>query len=306
MIRSDSLEGQVLQNAWLTIGIFDGVHLGHRALITRLVEGAHEDSSPAVVLTFHPHPAVILGGNREFKHLATVGERAALLEQLGVDVVITQRFDLSFADQTAGQFIGRLADTLRLRHLVIGYDTALGRGREGDAAHLTRLGERFGYTVEIVEPVHSAAGIISSRTIRTLIQEGAVDQASHLLGYSYPISGMVVHGDGRGRHINIPTANINYPVEKLMPANGIYATWAWVEGERLRGATNIGINPTFTPDKKVASLETHLLDFDRDLYGQQVKLEFVARLREERKFQSVQELLEQINRDIAQTRLILK
>ena len=151
-----------------------------------------------------------------------------------------------------------------------------------------------------------AVDIPRPQVLRALIQEGAVDQASHLLGYHYPISGMVVHGDGRGRHINIPTANINYPEEKVMPANGIYATWAWVDGERLRGATNIGINPTFTPDKKIASLETHLLDFDRDLYGQQVKLEFVARLREERKFQSVQELLEQINRDIAQTRLILK
>ncbi len=306
MIRFSSLDDIQLQEAWLTIGIFDGVHLGHRALIQRLVDGAHTAGSQAVLMTFHPHPAVVLGSSREFKFLSTADEKADLLESLGVDVLITQPFDRDFANQTADEFMQRLKQTLGLQHLVIGYDTALGRGRMGDAAYLTRLGETLKFTVEVVPPVLSGESILSSNALRTLVQAGAVDQAASLLGYLYPISGVVIHGDGRGRHINLPTANIDYPVDKVIPANGIYATWVWLGGERLRGATNIGINPTFTPDKKTASLETHLLDFDRDLYGQQVKLEFVARLREERKFQSVQELLEQINRDIAQTRLILK
>ena len=306
MIRFSSLDDIQLQEAWLTIGIFDGVHLGHRALIQRLVDGAHAAGSQAVLLTFHPHPAVVLGSSLEFKFLSTADEKADLLESLGVDVLITQPFDRDFANQTADEFMQRLKQTLGLQHLVIGYDTALGRGRMGDATYLTRLGETLKFKVEVVPPVLSGESILSSNALRTLVQAGAVDQAASLLGYLYPISGQVIHGDGRGRHINLPTANIDYPVDKVIPANGIYATWVWLGGERLRGATNIGINPTFTPDKKTASLETHLLDFDRDLYGQQVKLEFVARLREERKFQSVQELLEQINRDIAQTRLILK
>jgi riboflavin kinase/FMN adenylyltransferase len=306
VIHTSSLYDTQLHEAWLTIGIYDGVHLGHRALITRLVEGAHNVGLPAVLLTFHPHPAVVLGSSKEFKCLTTPDERAALLEPLGVDVVITQPFDRAFANQTADEFMQRLKQTLGLQHLVIGYDTALGRDRVGDASYLARLGETLGYTIEVVKPVRSGESIISSNAIRTLVRAGAVEQAARLLGSLYAISGAVVHGDGRGRHINLPTANIDYPEDKVMPANGIYATWAWVQGERLRGATNIGINPTFTPDKQVSSLETHMLDFDRDLYGQQVKLEFVARLREERKFQSVQELLEQINRDIEQTRNILK
>jgi riboflavin kinase/FMN adenylyltransferase len=306
VIHTTSLDELSLPQAWLTIGIFDGVHRGHRALIKRLVEGSHEKGLPAVVLTFQPHPAVVLGKNKNFKSLTTMDERVAILKSLGVDIVIAQRFSRTFANQTAGQFMEHLVRRLGLRHLVIGYDTALGRGREGNAGFLASLGTKLGYEVEVVNPVYEGDGIISSGAIRSLILEGDVEQANALLGYPYAISGEVIHGDGRGRHINIPTANIDYPSDKCIPANGIYATWAWVQGKRFLGATNIGINPTFTPDKKVASLETHVLDINQDLYGQQVKLEFIARLREEMRFQSVEELVRQIHLDIAKTRQILQ
>lgn len=301
-----SLDEIQLENAWLTIGIFDGVHLGHQELLKRLVTGAHQENQPAIVLTFHPHPAILLGGNKEFKLLTTPAERAALLDSLGVDIVITQPFDQAFADQTAEEFMQRLRERLGLRHLVIGYDTALGRGRTGDAARLTQLGSELGFLVEAVQPVHSAEGILSSGNIRKLIQAGDVGAAAQCLGRPYSIAGAVVHGDGRGHHINLPTANIDYPPDKLIPANGIYATWVRVQGEKLRGATNIGTNPTFTPDRQTASLETHILDLDRDLYDQVLTLEFVSRLREERKYTSVEELLRQIQIDIAQTRSVLK
>jgi riboflavin kinase/FMN adenylyltransferase len=306
VIQSSSINDLALEDTWLTIGIFDGVHLGHRALISRLVNGAHSVGTLAVVLTFHPHPAVVLGGKKDFKALSTPAERAVLLEALGVDVIINQAFNQAFAAQTAKDFMCRIWQTLSLHHLVLGYDTALGRGREGDAARLTELGRDLGYTVEVVEPVREGESIISSGAIRTLVREGNVAQASALLGGPYAVSGQVVHGDGRGRHINIPTANIDYLGGKLIPANGIYATWVCVDGERFLGATNIGTNPTFTPEKQTSSIETHLLDFDRDLYGKEIKLEFVTRLREEMKFPSVDALLDQIHLDIDRTRLLLK
>lgn len=305
MTHYHSLDDLALQDAWLTIGVFDGVHRGHQHLLSKLVQGAHTAGVPAVVLTFHPHPAVVLGGKSDFKCLTTPGERAELLARLGVDDIITQTFDRTFAGQSAGEFMGHVARTLGLRRLLIGYDFALGRGREGDAARLTELGRGLGYQVEVVEAVRGGEDVISSTTIRARVREGAVAEAAGSLGRWYTVSGPVVHGDGRGHLINIPTANIAYPPEKLIPAYGIYATWAWVKGERHASATNVGVNPTFTPNKTTPNVETYLLDFDRDLYGQEVKIEFVARLRDEMKFPSVEALVEQIHADVLRSREVL-
>jgi riboflavin kinase/FMN adenylyltransferase len=300
-----SLDALPLENAWLTVGVFDGVHRGHQELLRHLVDGAHAASDPAVVLTFYPHPAVVLGGREDFAYLSLPDEKAALLGGTGVDHVFTIPFDRALADQSAEEFMTRLSRSLGLRALLVGHDFALGRGREGNAARLAELGRSLGYQLEVYEPVWDGEKVISSTTIRTQLRQGEVTEAATLLGRNYAVSGPVVHGDGRGRHINVPTANIAYPPEKLIPAYGIYATWAWVAGERLPAATNIGINPTFTPERQSASLETHILDFSRDLYGQEVRLEFVARLRGEQKFASVDALLEQIRADISKTREIL-
>lgn len=305
VIHAHSLDETSLQDAWVTIGIFDGIHLGHRAILSRLVEGARAAGSPAVVLTLHPHPAIVLGGQADFAYLTPPDEKATLLAGLGVDAVITLPFSREFAAEAAEEFMRRLARTLGLRHLVIGYDTALGRGREGNAARLTEIGKVLGYTVEVVEAVQQEGRIISSSAIRRQVREGAAAEAAKALGRWYSLSGPVVHGDGRGRHINVPTANIDYPGEKLIPARGIYAAWARVGGERFAAATNIGTNPTFTPEKQVATIETHLLDFSRSIYGERIELEFVARLRDEMKFPSVEALLEQIQADIACVRQIL-
>jgi len=300
-----SLENLSLQNAWLTIGVFDGVHRGHQEIIRQLKAGAHANHAPAVVLTFSPHPAVVLGGKTGFKCLTTPKERAALLESLGVDLVITHLFDRDLAAQTAETFMRRVALTLGLRHLIVGYDFALGRGREGNVTRLTRLGKTLGYEVQTIPPVTNGGMTVSSTRIRQQIAAGEVEAAAAGLGRNYILTGPVILGDGRGKRINIPTANIAYPAEKLIPANGIYATWAWLGDKRYASATNIGINPTFTPDKTTPNVETHLLDFSRDLYGQELRLEFVKWLREERKFPSVEVLVEQIQADIVQAREIL-
>lgn len=300
-----SLEELSLRNAWLTIGVFDGVHRGHRAIIEKLVREAHKADSPAVVLTFHPHPASVLTG-KEIKCLTTPDERADLLAALGVDVVITQRFTPDLSTATAHQYMSTLKQHLGLSRLLIGYDFALGKGREGNAARLTEIGSELGYSVDVVPAVSDESGVISSTEIRKLVSTGNVTEAANLLGHRYQVGGKVIHGAGRGKKINFPTANIDYPDQKVIPVNGIYACWGVLGAERFMAATNVGFNPTFTPERKVASVEAYLLDFDRDIYGEHLKLEFVARLRDELKFDSVEALVEQMHRDVKQTREILE
>ncbi len=299
-----SLETTSLQNSWLTIGVFDGVHRGHREIIHRLVSGAHANHAPAAVLTFDPHPASVLTG-KEMRCLTTAAERADLLTALGVDMVITQRFTRDLSTATALEYMSRLKESLGLTHLLIGYDFALGKGREGNAARLAQIGRELNYTVEIINALSDESGVISSTEIRKLISTGNMIEAAKLLGYTYNLSGTVIHGDGRGHRINIPTANIDYPRQKVLPANGIYACWATLGAEKFMAATNVGFNPTFTPDKHIQSIEPHLLDFNRSIYGEEIKLEFVARLRDELKFTSVEALIEQIQDDIDKTRTIL-
>jgi len=300
-----SLDETVFQNAWLTIGVFDGVHRGHQQVLQSLVSRAHEAGGPALVLTFNPHPAVVLGRITDFKCLTTLDERAELLESYGVDAVIMQAFNQKFADQTAGQFMLQVVQHTGLCGLVIGYDTALGRGREGNADRLAEIGNELGYTVLMIPPLKDEDGIISSTRIRRSIAAGRVSAAAKDLGRYYSVTGPVIHGDGRGHRINLPTANIEVPPGKVPPANGIYASWVWWDGQKYRAATNVGVRPTFTPDLPLPIIEAHLLDFDHDLYGQQVKLEFVEYLRPEEKYASVDALVEQIQADIARTAEIL-
>jgi len=304
MRHYQTLEEVSLQNAWLTIGVYDGIHRGHREIIKKLVRDAHANHAPAVVLTFHPHPASVLTG-RKIQCLTTPDERTELLGSLGVDVVITQRFTRDLSTATALEYMTRLKASLGLSHLLIGYDFALGKGREGNAPRLTEIGKELGYSVEIVPAVGDESGVISSTAIRKLVSTGSVAEAAKLLGYPYSMGGMVIHGAGRGRKINFPTANIDYPQNKVIPTHGIYACWAVLGDERFMAATNIGLNPTFTPERTTPSLEAYLLDFDRDIYDQYLKLEFVARLRDEIRYTSVDALINQIHDDVNQTRAIL-
>jgi riboflavin kinase/FMN adenylyltransferase len=299
-----SLEEVHLQNSWLTVGVFDGVHRGHQQIIKKLTAGAHANDAPAVVLTFDPHPASVLGG-REIKCLTLPEERAELLEKLGVDVVITERFTRELSMVTAYEFMLRLKRQLGLQQLSIGYDFALGKGREGNAARLTEIGSELGYRVEVVPALSDESGVISSTEIRKLVEVGNVAEAARLLGRRYSLHGPVIHGDGRGRTIDVPTANIAYTKEKMIPGRGIYACWAYLQGEKFLAAVNIGINPTFTPDKQTLNVEAHLIDFRREIYGEDVRLEFVERLRNELRFESVEKLLDQIWKDIEDTRTIL-
>ncbi len=300
-----SLEEVTLQNSWLTVGVFDGVHRGHQEIIKMLTAGAHANGAPAVVLTFDPHPLKVLGRG-EIELLTSPDERAELFASLGVDVVMTERFTPELSNVSAFDFMTRLTRGLGLKRLLVGYDFALGKGREGDTTRLTEIGLELGYAVETVPALSDESGVISSSAIRKLIRMGNVAEAARLLGHPHVLSGPVIRGDGRGRKIGVPTANIEYPREKVVPALGIYAGWVYLANEKYMAAVSVGINPTFTPDRQTPSVEAHILDFDEDIYGKELKIEFVARLRDELKFDSVDALVAQIRRDVEETRKILK
>jgi riboflavin kinase/FMN adenylyltransferase len=293
-----------LQNTWLTIGTFDGVHLGHQTILKQLVAGAHAQQEPAVVLTFHPRPASVLQGLNGPFYLTSPDERAELMGRLGVDVVFTLPFTRETAVTSAEDFMRVIKEHLDLRVLLVGEDFALGRGREGNLTRLRELGQALGYDVRSLERVAAAQQPISSTRIRNLLLEGDVTTAGVLLDRPYRLQGEVVHGAGRGRTIGIPTANIAFWPEQILPANGVYACYAHWQDQCWAAATNIGLRPTFSGEKAL-SIEAHLLDFSADLYGQHVRLEFIQRLRGEQKFSSVEMLIEQIRQDVQDTRHIV-
>ncbi len=297
-----SLKDVQVKGAWLTIGSFDGIHLGHQEILRQLTRGAHAAGSPAVVLTFYPHPAVVLGKRKRAFYLTTPEEQAELLEALSVDLLITHPFDQDVASLSAQQFLNNLMDHLGLSQLWVGHDFAMGHNREGDVPALKRLGELHSFQVQVISPVTLEGEVVSSSRIRALLAEGSLAQANRLLGRPYRLSGTVVQGQGRGRTLGIPTANLAVSDERALLQTGVYVCRVRVL-DRWHGAvTNIGVRPTFGAEDETLTVETHLLDYDKDLYGQRLSLEFVERLRGEKRFSGPQALVEQIHADIAQAR----
>ena len=292
-----TLEAAHLTGTWLTIGVFDGVHRGHLEIIRQLTAGAHANGAPAVVLTFTPHPANVLAG-RDLKCINTPEERAEIMFNLGIDAVITLPFTHELAEHSAEDFMSTLKRHLGLNKLLIGYDFALGKGRAGNFERLSYIGQTLDYDVIAVEAIRLNDDIISSTLIRQKIADGAVALAAIKLGRYYSVTGPVIPGDGRGRTIGIPTANVDAPAEKVIPLNGVYACWSVVDGKRHLAVVNIGVRPTFTAGEVLPRIEAHLLEYSSDLYGKNVTLEFVERLRGEQKFSSVEALVSQIQTDI--------
>ncbi len=300
-----SLDAVQLNSSWLTIGVFDGVHRGHQEIMQRLTAGAHENGAPAVVLTFDPHPAKVLAG-RKIECLTTADERAVVLFNLGIDAVISMEFTRELAEHSAENFMADLKRHLGLKKLLTGYDFALGKNRAGNFERLRQLGLEMDYQVDAVEPIHYHNEVISSTLIRQAIAQGAIRQAADKLGRPYAMTGSVVPGDGRGRTIGIPTANLDFPAGKAVPLNGVYACWARVGTEKYQAVVNIGLRPTFISSTEVLPrVEAHLLGFNTDLYGQMMTLEFVERLRDEQKFPGVEALIAQIQTDIRTAQSLL-
>jgi riboflavin kinase/FMN adenylyltransferase len=305
MAHINNLEDFYIDNSWITIGSFDGVHRGHQSLIKNLVGAAHRERTAAVVVTFFPHPAVVLRKIHNPFYLTSPEERADLLNDLGVDYVVTIPFDDTMATQTAQDFITMVKSHLGFTHLWAGADFALGKGRQGNLSYLDELGKDLDFQVDEIPAVVSDGLTISSSQIRSLITRGAVHLAAAQLGRWYTVSGSIVTGDGRGRTLGIPTANLDIWPLRLVPSAGVYATRAWIDDKSYQSVTNIGVRPTFETENLVSRVESHLLDFSEDIYNKNVRLEFVELLRPEHRFQSKQHLLFQIQEDISQAREVL-
>lgn len=301
-----SIQQASFTNAWLTIGTYDGVHIGHQEIVRGLAAGARADGALAIVVTFHPHPAAVIRQQGGPHLLSMPGERAEYLHEAGADVVITQPFDQQIAGTDAEDFLGLLKKKLGFRHLWVGYDFALGHKRGGDLHRLHELAQKLDYQLQVVPAVHLNGQIVSSSRIRGMLREGQVTHAAQALGRWYKLSGEVVKGDGRGHTLGFPTANLAVPAEKFIPESGVYACIAQVGDIDRAAAVNIGLRPTFDGSSATTQIEAHILDYQGNLYGQRVYLCFIERLRDEKGFPSIQALIEQIRLDIHQTHELVK
>jgi riboflavin kinase / FMN adenylyltransferase len=288
----------------LTIGVFDGVHLGHRHLISRLKESAGRKKLLAGVVTFRDHPEEVLSRGPGLSFLTTLDQRVALLRAEGVDAVVTLSFTPELAGLTARQFISLLMNQMRMRGLVVGPDFALGRDREGDIPTLRRLGQEMGFSIDAVPPLKIGGDVVSSTAIRQALAKGEIERVEKLLGRPLSLRGSVVPGDKRGTGLGFPTANLGIGPEAALPPDGVYVTRADVAGKEYPSVTNIGTRPTF--GGKGRTVEVFIIGYSGELYGREMAVDIIARLRGEQKFSSPEELKQQINRDIEQTKTILK
>jgi riboflavin kinase/FMN adenylyltransferase len=294
----------------LAIGVFDGVHRGHRRVLAALTSAARRLSAESVVLTFEPHPAAVLRGTPP-PRLCDLDERLALFAAAGVENVVVQRFDSAFADQQPEAFMSRLCTDRQLVGLVMTSETAFGRDRAAGPEAIRQMADRFGYEVIEVPHVASAGETLSSTRLRGLLGAGRLGEANRLLGRPYSVSGTVIEGDRRGRELGYPTANLAFDAPVALPADGIYAvrvSWtdrgATAAQRSAAGVASLGVRPTFGAGG-ARILEVHLFDIDEDLYGLRLRVEFVRRLRGEKRFSSARTLIAQMDRDAARARALL-
>ena len=294
-----------LRNPVLTIGNFDGVHLGHLALFKKVKDRARSIDGHSAVMTFEPHPLKVMMPKSSPLLITPTQQKLKLIEDAGVDVVFCVPFTKEFASISASDFVHDiLVEKIGIKEIVVGYDYTFGRGREGDIALLREMGTQLGFVVHVVEPVRLNDTLVSSTSIRELVQEGLLAEAKALLGRDYQICGTVVKGKNRGgKLLGFPTANLKL-IDELTPKSGVYAVRVIIDDSTYDGLTNIGYNPTF--GEGPFSVETHLLDFSGDLHGKTIKVNFIERLRDEKAFATVKDLANQIAEDVSQARNIFK
>lgn len=295
------------RRAVITIGTFDGVHKGHQELIQRINDVARQIGGESIIITFHPHPRLVINpDDRNLRLLNTVEEKIALLERYGVDNVVVVPFSRDFSEQTAEEYISDfLVRNFHPAHIVIGYDHRFGRNRAGDFALLEKYQSEYGYQLEAISKQMLDELAISSTNIRHALQEGNVTEANDLLGHNYTVSGIVVKGHQNGRKLGYPTANLQVSdPNKLIPRTGIYAVRVHSEAAVYKGMLSIGFNPTF--DGTEQTIEVNILDFNKDIYGETLTLEFIQFIRYEKKFESIEALIAAIDGDKVETERIVQ
>jgi riboflavin kinase/FMN adenylyltransferase len=287
----------------ITLGNFDGIHLGHQELVRMVIRRARETGAVGMVVTFRPHPLKILAPEKCPPLISIYEEKIRLFEKLGIDVLVKIPFTMEFSAMTPEDFVKNvLCDTLGAKEIFVGYNYRFGKGRKGTVQTLRQLGAQYGFVVKEVGQISLDGEVISSTKIRDLLKSGDVEHAARLLGRTYAITGIVVRGDGRGKGLGFPTANIA-PKHAIVPSDGVYAVRLLVRDRLYDGIANIGLRPTF--NKKVLAIEVHVFDFNEDVYGEDISLYFIRKIREEEKFRSAEALVDQIRSDIAVAKDIL-
>ena len=281
----------------LTIGTFDGVHIGHNKILTKLVEESKKNNLSSLIMTFFPHPRMVLQKSQEIKMIDTIDEKIHLFEKTGVDNLIIQPFDENFSKIRAKEFVEEiLVKKLKIKHIIIGYDHRFGKDREASVDDLKKFGLNYMFTVEEIaaQEIHSIA--ISSTKIRNAILKGEIKKCNEYLGRNFMLTGEVVHGDGLGKKINFPTANIEIPeTYKIIPKNGVYLVKAIINSEIYFGMMNIGVRPTIGGENK--SLEIHFFNFKDNIYNKTISVEIICKIRDEEEFSSIDELKIQLKKD---------
>ncbi len=284
-------------NPVVTLGNFDGVHLGHQKIFSRVKEEAAKFHGEGLVITFEPHPLKILAPERFLPLLTPFKKKMMLIEKSGIETVLCIEFTIPFSEISPEAFIQDiLLEKIKAKKVIIGYNYHFGKNQMGDAQTLIHAGKHFHFEVEVVEPLQIGGTIVSSSKIRELIRDGQVEEASTLLGRNYPMTGRVVKGTKRGRSLGFPTANLEIP-DGLYPKNGVYAVDVIWNQMSFQGLANVGVNPTFSNLERL-SLEVYILNFDREIYGEEIEIHFKKRIRDEIRFDSPSRLIEQIREDI--------
>jgi riboflavin kinase/FMN adenylyltransferase len=290
----------------VTIGTFDGVHLGHKKILEQIISSAHSQNCESLVLTFFPHPRTILQADSEMKQLNTLAEKTNLLSALGIDNLVIHPFDAAFSRLTAEEFVKQvLVDTFKIKKIIIGHDHRFGRNRTANIDDLIEFGNKFGFEVEEISAKQINEVSISSTKIRNALTEGNIELANNYLGYYYSLTGIVSKGKQLGRTIGFPTANIKIVEEyKLIPQNGVYIVQSNLDGIMYHGMMNIGTRPTV--DGTTQTIEIHFFDFNRDIYNQMITISLLHRMRSEQKFESVDALKKQLDKDKITALAIIK
>jgi riboflavin kinase/FMN adenylyltransferase len=287
----------------LTVGVFDGVHLGHKHLLASLVQNAKKENLISGVITFRQHPQTLLHPQPDIRMLTSLHRRIQLLKEEGAELVISLNFSLELAQMGIQNFVGLLQSQLKMRGLVVGPDFAMGRNREGDIETLRGLQEKQGFSLTVVPPGSIEGKVISSTAIRQALAGGDIQTANAMLGRCFQLEGSVVSGSGRGRDLGFPTANMDIDPIQALPQDGVYATLAYLDGKSMPSVTSIGGRPTFGETER--SVEVHILDYSGELYTRQLKVDIIERLRGQQRFDSADGLTAQVNKDIQKAREIL-
>jgi len=286
---------KVKESTSATIGIFDGVHLGHKSIISLIRKEAVKNNLTSCVVTFFPHPQKVLRGV-DMPLIVPLKERFRLLEKEGVDITVCFNFTKAFSKISAKDFIKEyLVEKINIKSIFVGPDLFFGRNREGNVELLESMGKSFGFETKTVRPVYFEDELISSTAIRQFIEDGNVNKAANFLGDCFTVEGVVKEGERRGRDLGFPTANLDTDWE-LLPKKGVYITWAEINGKKLKSITNVGTRPTF--GKNQLLIESHILDFNDDIYGDTIRVSFIDRLRDEKRFDNVESLISQISTDV--------